>query len=860
MTAAKPDPDAAADAGPGPDAVAELHRRAMEASARTRHATARRLLLTALRRNPGPAQRAHLLLSLAYQESELRGLAEGLALLDEADAIPGVPHRIGGLIASQRALLHLRAGRNTDAITWFGVALHLLDDSVPQDVCRALLNRGLLHLRLRELPHARADFGRCAALASRHGLDVLAAKAGHNLGYLALLAGDLPRALREMDAVAPALSAYSAPMAAVCLLDHAQALLAAGLFREGDEDLSRAAVMFRRAGIGQEHAETELARARIALMEDRWADARRLAGQAGRRFAARGARTWALLAEQAAVEAAVGRRRRLSTVAHDASRLSAELATAGLADESRGAALTAAAAHLARGDHEAARAAAGPAMALRRDDPLTTRLQCRSVRAGLADAEGRPGRADTELRAALRDLHRYQASFGSMDLQTAVSAHGRQLAAQGLSRALADGGPGAVFGWAERARALSSRLRPVVPPADPEAAALLEELRHLHVQLRERRLSGARPDPGLQGRYAAVQRRVRGRSWYVPGPGQTESPVSLARLRERLAAPEVTFVGHLISQGRLHALVVGSHRPVVRALGPATPVLELGRRLRADLDALASHHLPKPLWDAVLASRRSALRDLDRLLWHPVRDLLGGGPLLLAPSAALAALPWTLLPTLHRRPATVIGSATAWLDASARAAARTTAPVVALAAGPRVPRAEEEIRLIADQWHGSGAMSAAITTATTIATTTAVRDAAVESDILHIAAHGSHEPHNPLFSHLDLADGPLFGHELNQLSRLPSHIVLSACELGLSGARPGDETVGMAAALLHAGAGSVVAGVARVSDSAACLAGPAHHAGLRRGLSPAEALAGALAACTDAHEEAPPFVCFGAGW
>jgi CHAT domain-containing protein len=157
-------------------------------------------------------------------------------------------------------------------------------------------------------------------------------------------------------------------------------------------------------------------------------------------------------------------------------------------------------------------------------------------------------------------------------------------------------------------------------------------------------------------------------------------------------------------------------------------------------------------------------------------------------------------------------------------------------------------------------MSAAITTATTIATTTAVRDAAVESDILHIAAHGSHEPQNPLFSHLDLADGPLFGHELNQLSRLPSHIVLSACELGLSGARPGDETVGMAAALLHAGAGSVVAGVARVSDSAACLAGPAHHAGLRRGLSPAEALAGALAACTDAHEEAPPFVCFGAGW
>jgi len=95
--------------------------------------------------------------------------------------------------------------------------------------------------------------------------------------------------------------------------------------------------------------------------------------------------------------------------------------------------------------------------------------------------------------------------------------------------------------------------------------------------------------------------------------------------------------------------------------------------------------------------------------------------------------------------------------------------------------------------------------------------------------------------------------------------VLSACELGLAGARGCDETLGMTAALLRGGAHSVVAGVARIADTAAFRFGPAYHAGLRRGLPPAAALADAVTAVADAadaaDEAAPaPLVCFGAGW
>ena len=80
----------------------------------------------------------------------------------------------------------------------------------------------------------------------------------------------------------------------------------------------------------------------------------------------------------------------------------------------------------------------------------------------------------------------------------------------------------------------------------------------------------------------------------------------------------------------------------------------------------------------------------------------------------------------------------------------------------------------------------------------------------------------------------------------------------LAGTRPGDESLGLTAALLHGGAGSVVAGVARIADAIALTVTAEHHIGLRSGLSPAAALAAAIDRVDVA--EAPALVCFGAGW
>ena len=84
-----------------------------------------------------------------------------------------------------------------------------------------------------------------------------------------------------------------------------------------------------------------------------------------------------------------------------------------------------------------------------------------------------------------------------------------------------------------------------------------------------------------------------------------------------------------------------------------------------------------------------------------------------------------------------------------------------------------------------------------------------------MASHGDYRAENPLFSSLRLGDGPLTVYDLERVRRVPSHVVLSACDSGLSAARPGDELLGLASSLLAMGTRSLVASIAPVPDAAA---------------------------------------------
>ncbi len=135
-------------------------------------------------------------------------------------------------------------------------------------------------------------------------------------------------------------------------------------------------------------------------------------------------------------------------------------------------------------------------------------------------------------------------------------------------------------------------------------------------------------------------------------------------------------------------------------------------------------------------------------------------------------------------------------------------------------------------------------------------DALAGADVVHVAAHGTHQQESPLFSALRLADGPLYAYELAADGTTAPCVVLSACEAGLATVRPGDEGLGLTNVLLHLGSRSVLAGVARVRDDVAARVMRRVHGLLADTTDSVTALARALAE----EDEPAPFVAFGSGW
>lgn len=832
-----------------------LHQRAVVAAREGRLQTAERLVELALSADPDPDLRARVLVHRAYLVAETRSSAEGLRLLDELDAELVAPELLG-LSAVNRGLVLARrhAGRAVEA---FDLALRLLPSGDPEPRVAALINRGSLRLEMGDLTPAAADFRRAVDLASRAGLHVLAAMASSNLGYTFMLGGDIPAALQVLDRAEPGLARLSPVLAARCRVTRAETLMAAGLLDDAAEQLDTAARVLgrHRATYDQAEAETELTRVLIA--RDQPAAARQVAARAARRFSRLGATVQALQARRLELYAGLLLGRGVAAAAEEAVSQTATFTDLGLAHQARRSRLLAAEAYLRLGRPAQARTALGGAHRLRRGDGVLDRVRTLQVRAALAEAEGRGADAGRDLRRALVDLHRHASGMGSLELRVAVAVHARQIARTGVAQALQAGDPERVLGWAELTRGLSQRLPPVTPPRDPVADGWSQELRLVRARARE--AGPGRDADLLQVRAGELERLLRAHAWRADGrtaDGAEDSPLAVASLKDLLAQEDGVALNLLVVDGDLLGVVVRDRRTRLVPLTGLRGVVDTSRRLRADLDLLASARTPVAIRAVARASAQAALarldQDLVRPLLEPGRNGVVGqtGPVLVAPPGELSLVPWGSLPSLRGRAVTVSATATAWARGRPRGRLGER-PRVGSVSGPGLAHGDREAAEVSRVWPGGRVVAGA--------SAGQALQVAGTSDVFHVAAHGVHEPQNPLFSHLVMADGPLFGHELHGLERLPGHVVLSACELGCAETRPGDERLGMTAALLAAGVGSVVAGVARVDDQVSARVAVAHHAGLVDGLGPARALARALA------EEPPgappaPFVCFGSGW
>jgi CHAT domain-containing protein/tetratricopeptide (TPR) repeat protein len=794
-------------------------------------------------------------LSLSVNEAEVHGVERGLALAAEAERLataivdPSLKvrsHSNFGFIAS-------RAGDFELAMTQLDLATALIDDATPHDRFAILLNSGNLRLYTGDLRGARRQLTLAADAADAEDLADGRFKALHNLGYAEFLAGNLPSALASMDRAATLDVEVSR---GIWALDRARILVESGLTREADDTLAQAERIFRADRLAQDLGETEVARAECALVADDPQSARRFAARARDRFRRRGNVRWQRTAELVLLQGDLRVGRPGSILAPVAARLSAQLEADGLPLRARTAALVGVESLLSTGRVDAAAAVVAGLRPDAPSDPITARTHGRYVRARLALAQTDRSGARRQIRAGLTQLAAYQASFGSIDLRSASAIHGRRLAELDLSLALEDGRALGVLAAVERGRAVSSRLPSVQPPRDEQTAELLSDLRQVVESLHAAQSNTI----GLLKRRRELESRIQQRTWTLSGHGGVARPASAAEIRAEAHAGEVTLAAYLEVDDRLHVVVVSAQGNRLVELGPAREVESLVRRARADFDVIAFERLPEGLRASATASLRRTLAGLDRALLAPLGPI--AGRLVVVPTGYLGTVPWTALPSRADSPTSVAPSATAWLAASASAAAAASAgsassvasaaaaepeerPVLAAVAGPNLQRAEYEVAAVTSSWpfvasNPRGARRELL-------------DAFAEASVVHVAAHGQHQLENPLFSSIQLADGPLFAHEL---VRTAPHVVLSACDLGLATIRPGDEALGLTSVLLQRGTRSVVSGIARVADGAAAELMIDYHRLLATGSPSDEALATAAA-----RADAPaPFVCFGAAW
>jgi CHAT domain len=261
------------------------------------------------------------------------------------------------------------------------------------------------------------------------------------------------------------------------------------------------------------------------------------------------------------------------------------------------------------------------------------------------------------------------------------------------------------------------------------------------------------------------------------------------------------------SDGRAEARLVADHDTVVR----------LGRLARAERAmALRPGRAPEEANESLL--------QLDALLFpeHP-----RPGRLRISYPSALAAIPWTALPTLKTAE---------WAVSAAVVAALEPGPPrrdagLSVIVGPDVPNGADEARAVRDCYPDGRLFDGPE------ATIASACQRLSAPGVVHVAAHAGRRGDDPTLSWIDLADGRLTCRDLRRTAIRADCVVLAACDAATPAGDLAAGVVTPARTLLAGGAAAVIAPTEPVEHVATTAFLTTVHRGLAQGLEPARALA-----------------------
>ena len=763
--------------------------------------------------------------------------------------------------------IYYRQDRFADALACYERAYQALPpDQDPEGIAAVLSNIATCCISLNAFSKALEAYQRARTFCQAHGMPLLVTQADYNIAYLHYLRGEYSKAIQMLRATRQSSKQIGdAYHQALCNLDLAELYLDLNLSSEAAELAQQGFEGFQKLGMGYESAKCLAFSAIAASQQGHAFEGLELFARAREMFVREKNQAWPSLIDlyRALVFFEEGRlfeARSLATKARDSLRslqvhgkaVTAELLLARIALHNDDAASArqhaeAAVSRVAEVESPAliyqAHLLLGNVQRVRKDTPSAYAAYqvARKALEGL-----RSGLRGEELKVAF--------------LKNRLEVY-ENLAELCLSRGAGSADSEEAFTYMEQAKSRSLMdlfIRPAPATAESESGAseLVRSIRDLREELNwyynliER--EQLQPESQSPERIGALRKQAQHRekellrmlqeaseSDAAQAGLQAPSHIALSAIREAIS-PDMQVVEFFQIRDRILVCLLDAERLEIIPITLEARILEILRLFQFQLSKFHLHpEYLETFQDSLVGATQAHLKELYGELLAPVSTRLRGTHLVIVPHGALHYVPFHALfdgqeYLADRHTISYSPSASIFALSRQRQANNSGTSLVFGIPDAQAPAIADEARTLA------ALLPHAELFLGEQANEDVLRRKGPHSRLIHIATHGHFRQDNPMFSAIRLGDSFLSLYDLYNLQLPVDLVTLSGCSTGLNVVAAGDELIGLARGLLHAGAQSLVLSLWDVHDKSTAEYMSAFYGFLQQGKSKAEALRQAM--------------------
>jgi CHAT domain-containing protein/predicted negative regulator of RcsB-dependent stress response len=763
--------------------------------------------------------------------------------------------------------IYYRQDRFAEALGCYERAYRgLLNQKDEEGIAAVLSNMATCHISLNAFPKALETYQQAREFCEQHGMPLLVTQADYNIAYLHYLRGEYGRAIQMLRATRVACKKVGdAYHLSLCNLDLAELYLELNLSSEAGELAQQGYEGFRKLGMGYESAKCLAFSAMAASQKGHAFEALKLFSEAREIFVREKNRAWPSLIDlyRAVVFSDEGRlfeAKRLCTEALESFQALGLLSKAVIAQLL----MVRIAMRMEEIEEASRHAEAALENVAKLDAPLRT-YQAHLLMGNIQLAKGHPDEAYVSYQNSRKALETLRSSLHSEELKIAFIKDRLEvyenLVELCLAKSLNRAGLEEAFAYMEQAKSrtlmdLFERPAPAPSLNEPGLSDLVRSIRDRREELnwyynlieREQLQPEARSPDRI--RALLMQARSRERELLRMLQEATEGDAEQAGLQTPTHLPVETIRATIPADTLLVEYFQVRDRILVCLLGketldilPVTLEARVAGFLRLLKFQLSKFRLDRQylerFQDSLIRATQAHLKELYDELVAPFADRLKARHLVFVPHGLLHYVPFHALfdgrgHLIDRHTVSYSPSASIYALCQTRSANVSGPALVLGIPDPQAPAISEEVQAISrvlpqpEVFLGKDASEDIL------------RSKGPTSQFIHIATHGHFRQDNPMFSSIRLGNSFLSLYDLYQLKLPVELMTLSGCSTGLNVVAAGDELIGLARGLLHAGAQSLVLSLWDVHDRSTAEYMRAFYGFLQHGKSKAEALQKAM--------------------